>query len=191
MAIKLLITDFDGTLVDTFEANYHAYAKTFENHGMTLDLNVYRECFGLRFDDFMEKTGIYECKLREIIRKEKAEVYPEYFNFLRINLPLLTMIREFRRSGRKTAVASTARSVNLHNALHFIGAENDFDLILAGESVKRGKPDPEIYLSVLDKLGVSPKEALVFEDSLVGFVAAQRAGINYLPINKYFFGNDN
>lgn len=100
---------------------------------------------------------------------------------------MLEVLRQFRHNGGKTALASTARRKNLINALRFIGADNDFDLILSGENVKQGKPNPEIYLKVLEQMSVTPNEALVFEDSKVGFEAASASGINYLPINQYFF----
>ena len=44
--IKAIITDFDGTLVDTFEANLRAYQEAFYQVGITLMAEKYRECFG-------------------------------------------------------------------------------------------------------------------------------------------------
>ena len=56
--IRLLVTDFDGTLVDTFQANFHAYCDAFAQVGLTLSQEDYRQCYGLRFDGFMDKMGI-------------------------------------------------------------------------------------------------------------------------------------
>ena len=50
--IKAIITDFDGTLVDTFEANLRAYQEAFANVGLSLSTDRYKECFGYRFDRF-------------------------------------------------------------------------------------------------------------------------------------------
>lgn len=60
--IKLLITDFDGTLVDTFRANYMAYRKAFEEVGLVLCETDYRCCFGYRFEKFMEVCGVTDEK---------------------------------------------------------------------------------------------------------------------------------
>lgn len=182
MAIKLLISDFDGTLVDTFEANFRAYAKAFEKVDLQLTREKYLDCFGFRFDKFMDKMWINDTEIRHQIKELKALYYPENFEFLKVNTPLLEFIRAFRNSGGKTAIASTAREKNLRNALRHINAENDFDLILAGENVTNGKPDPEIYQTVLEHFGIPASEALVFEDSEVGFQAAEAAGINYIAI---------
>lgn len=191
MAIKLLITDFDGTLVDTFEANYRAYKQALDNVGLDLSRERYRECFGFRFDRFMEVLGITDESLKSKIREHKADYYPDYFGCLIVNRPLLDFIRAFRRGGGYTAIASTARNKNLMNALRHIGADNDFDMILAGESVSKGKPDPEIYQTVLTKFDITPNDALVFEDSEVGFKAAEAAGIKYISINPKYFANGN
>lgn len=185
--IKLLITDFDGTLVDTFDANYKAYKKAFHEYQIDLSKEKYAACFGLRFDDFMNKMGIYDEKIRNNIRILKSNYYPSFFSEFKVNKTLLSMLNTFKQSGGLTAVASTARYINLINAIHYIHAEDVFSLILTGENVKYGKPNPEIYNMVLDKLQVINTNALVFEDSSVGIEAAKNAGISYIKITKEYF----
>lgn len=191
MAIKLLITDFDGTLVDTFEANYRAYRESFARVGIGLSETKYRECFGLRFDRFMDAMGITDMDTRALIKNLKGDCYPKYFDSLKVNYTLLSLLRNFRASGGMTAIASTAREKNLRNALRHIGAESNFNLILAGEDVTSGKPNPEIYNTVLKRMCCLPEEALIFEDSQVGFEAAIAANINYIPITQDYFKNGN
>lgn len=180
--IKLLISDFDGTLVDTFQANLAAYREAFRKCGYELTEEQYRVHFGYRFDAFMDSMGIQNFETRKRIREIKGEIYPRYFNLLHVNSSLLAFINSFKASGGKTAVASTARKKNLLNALNYMGATDSFDLILAGEDVINGKPNPEIYLKVLEKFNLQPEEALVFEDSEIGMIAAQNAGISFLQI---------
>lgn len=180
--IKLLISDFDGTLVNTFKANYLAYKDAFSAVGRTITEKEYRECFGFRFDDFMKAMRVHDVEIAKEIRKIKGESYPKYFSNFIVNTPLLEMIKSFRLSGGFTAVASTARKKNLMNALHYIGAEDAFSYILAGEDVSKGKPNPEIYKNVLQHFKLDPKEALVFEDSEVGMQAASNAGIGFVRV---------
>lgn len=188
--IKLLITDFDGTLVDTFEANFLAYQKAFSGCGVSLSETQYQDCFGLRFDDFMRRMGIEEEETKKTIRTLKGDFYPMFFDKLKVNHALLEVLKAFKVSGGLTAVASTARKENLLKALGHIGATDVFSLILAGEDVRDGKPSPDIYNEVLGRLGVSPSEALVFEDSVVGMESAEAARISYIKVSKdYFHGN--
>lgn len=178
----MIITDFDGTLVDTFQANYHAYREAFAQLGLSLREEEYRRCYGLRFDGFMDTMAIEDPETRKRIRAIKGECYPNHFGLLRVNQPLLDFIRMFRKSGGLTAVASTARAKNLANALGHISATEDFDLILAGEDVVNGKPSPEIYNTVMTRLGVSAAQTLIFEDSQVGLEAAETSGAHYIKI---------
>ena len=181
--IKLIITDFDGTLVDTFQANLKAYQQSFLYVGLSLSEEQYRECFGLRFERFMSAMNIdNNDEVAHRIRQLKSELYPKYFDLLKVNEPLLNFIRYSRKNGVKTSVASTARRKNLVNALTHIDAINDFDLILAGEDVNIGKPNPEIYNIVMRYFNASTKETLIFEDSQVGIDAAQASNANYMRI---------
>lgn len=187
--IKLLITDFDGTLVDTFKANYLAYQKAFQEVGLSLKEDFYKTCFGFRFDEFMKTAGVDSIDVARRIKLLKAEYYPTFFSHLKVNQPLVALLKSFKNSGGKTAIASTARRTNLEKALVYCHCFNLFDLILAGEEVKEGKPAPEIYQTVLSRFSVGPSQALVFEDSLVGIQAAESAGINYITINPSYYGD--
>ncbi len=187
--IHLLISDFDGTLVNTFYANFEAYRRSFDDCGLNLTEEEYLKCFGLRFDDFMNALNITDNEVKFRIRNLKSLYYPNYFKQLIVNVPLLSFLRSFKVSGGITALASTARKINLMNAVNFIGAEDAFNYISAGEDVLHGKPNPEIYNNILTRFDVKPEETLVFEDSDVGINAAVNAGINYIRIdNTYFDG---
>lgn len=182
--IRLIITDFDGTLVDTFRANCLAYQDAFQSVGKSLSEEEYKACFGLRFDDFMRQMGITDTETARQIRARKSEIYPRYFGHLAVNRPLLDFIRSMRCQNVLTAIASTARRGNLLNALSHIGAQADFDLILAGEDVVRGKPSPQIYQTVMAHFGVTPEQTLIFEDSPSGCQAADAAQAGYMIIKQ-------
>lgn len=183
MRIRLIITDFDGTLVNTFEANFNAYVQAFKAVNRTLTRAQYESCFGLRFDEFMEKMSLKDRRIIDDIRRIKCEVYPNYFKYLKLNESLIDFTRSVRHMGVKIAIASTARRRNLENVLSYFDISNDFDLIVAGEDVKEGKPSPEIYKMVMKAFSVSPNETLVFEDSAVGLESAERSGANFFAIS--------
>ena len=185
--IRAIITDFDGTLVDTFEANFQAYKLAFGNNSLSITRDQYKACFGLRFDAFMKQMGIDDDELKASIKKDKAQVYPQCFDSLVPNTTLITFIRKIKSSGVKTAIASTAQKENLMNVLNHLHLAGLFDEIIAGIGVKKGKPDPEIYLKAMEVLGVSPEETLIFEDTEVGLQAAEASGANYMRITQHFF----
>ena len=185
--IKAIITDFDGTLVDTFKANLLAYQRAFHEVGKSLSAEKYRQCFGLRFEAFMSRMGIFDDNVAKKIRGLKKEYYPQYFEHLVPNITLIELIDTFHKTGGKTAIASTARKENLINAIDYLGLAQYFDLIFAGIDVKCGKPDPEIYNKVMAELGVLPSEALIFEDSDVGVEAAIASHAKYIRVTDEWF----
>lgn len=185
--IKALITDFDGTLVDTFEANLRAYQEAFHQVGLELTADRYKECFGYRFDRFMTAMAVYDEQIASRIKELKKDAYPKYFNHLVPNDKLIELIATFHQMGAKTAIASTARKENLMNAVNHLDIAHHFDLIYAGVDVTKGKPDPEIYLKSMAALGVTPDETLIFEDSPVGFQAAKASGAKYIPVTPDWF----
>ena len=187
--IRAIISDFDGTLVDTFEANYLAYQQAFAEIGYELTRTTYRECFGLRYDKFIERLGLAKDENTRLVRELKAKYYPQHFEHLKVNQVLVSFIRSFHDGGGKTAIASTARRENLMAALTSIGVVELFDVILAGDVVEHGKPNPEIYLKALEQLQVNVDEAICFEDTQVGIDAAKAAGLSVVKIDKSFYGN--
>lgn len=187
--IELLISDFDGTLVDTFTANLRAYQQAFKEVGLTLLREEYQRCFGYCFERFMEEVGVINPDVILEIKRRKSQCYPNFFDCLRANNTLLQFIRSFKVAGGKTALASTARRKNVMKVLEYINAVDAFDLILAGEDVAESKPSPEIYLKILRHFQMDATQALVFEDSVIGIHAAKRSNINYVVVNFNTYGS--
>lgn len=185
--IRAIIADLDGTLVDTFEANFRAYQKAFSKVGMQLTSERYGECFGYRYDRFMQEMDVTDKAIADTIKELKKEYYPEYFQYLRPNTALINLIAGVKAMGGRTAIASTARKENLMNVINYFGIAHHFDLIFAGIDVKNGKPDPEIYIKAMTALGVTPEETLIFEDSQVGIDAARASGASYMIVSARQF----
>ena len=185
--IKAIITDFDGTLVDTFEANLRAYQKAYQSVGLDITVEKYRQCFGYRFERLMTATGVYDERTANAIKDVKKEIYPTFFQYLTPNKALIELIRSFHAMGGKTAIASTARRENLMNVVNYLDLAPMFDLIFAGVDVKQGKPSPEIYIKTMEALGVQPEEVLIFEDSPVGIEAARTSGAHVLVVTQEDF----
>ena len=180
--IKALISDLDGTLVDTFEANYQTYKVVFKMHNIDMSRQFYEENFGLRIDDLCKKLNIIDKDEINTIKVEKSNLYPLEFIYLKLNIFLLSVFTNAKQQGIKIGLASTASKKNVYNVLNYFKLENFFDIIICGEDVSKGKPNPEVYETALKKLNVSSNEALVFEDSEIGIKAAENANINYVKI---------
>lgn len=179
--INYIITDFDGTLVDTKLANLLAYKEAFNLTGLILNDDNYLRSFGLRFDALCDSLNV-DTDLRQKVKETKALVYPKYFDKITLNKPLLNFIihSATTENNVRTAIASTASKNNLFAVLKHFNIENIWDVIITGEDVNNGKPDPEVYNLAVDKLcdgEIDRNEILVFEDSDVGIASAENAGL--------------
>ena len=182
--IKAIITDFDGTLVDTLMSNFFAYREAFESFDYQLSLNDYRQCYGLRFDAFCDKMNIKQDD-RKQIKELKKKIYPAYFSHTRLNESLMRFIKSAKQMGMRTCIASTATRENLCGLLKYFNIESYFDIIITGENVSKGKPDPEVYIKAMNLLECEPEEAIVFEDSDIGCEAAENADLNYIKVTEF------
>jgi HAD superfamily hydrolase (TIGR01509 family) len=187
--IKLIVSDLDGTLVDTRKANFLAYRRVLSALGYELKNQVYDACFGLRFDVFMNRLGISDPELLQQIKEEKARIYPEYFEKVRVNHGLVHFISGFLHNGGHTAIASTARRTNISNLLTSKGLTDLFENIVSGEDIERPKPDPQCYLKAMAHFNVQPPQCLIFEDTAIGAKAARDAGAAYIMVKEFYHGN--
>jgi HAD superfamily hydrolase (TIGR01509 family) len=91
-------------------------------------------------------------------------------------------VKNAKRLGLRLAIASSSKHDWVDGYLRQLGLFDDFDAILCREDVQRIKPDPELFLAALERLNLPAAEALVFEDSPNGVLAAKRAGMRVVAV---------
>ena len=182
--IRLLLSDFDGTLVDTRMANALAYIETLREVGIEISVEEYLATyFGMRCNEFMCRMGITDPAERERLRLRKIALYPNYFDTLRLNEPLWAFAQSVRRQGGKVWIVSTGSRANIDNVMQHLGLKDGIDGMLSGLEIERPKPAPDCFLEVLRREGCTKEEALIFEDSPVGLAAAEASGIPYFKVD--------
>lgn len=82
----------------------------------------------------------------------------------------------------KVSVASGGQRAEVEASLRYIGVFELFPVIVAGNEVARGKPDPEILLRCAERMGVAASDCLVIEDGELGIEAARRAGMDWVRV---------
>ena len=93
-----------------------------------------------------------------------------------------TLIDECSKRGIPKAVASSSLREWVHLKLDTINLQDRFDVVLGGDDVQKGKPEPDIYLMAAEKLQKSPSQCIAIEDSPVGISAAIDAGIYTIAV---------
>lgn len=182
MELKLLLVDFDGTLADTRRANALAYVAALKEVGYPLTEEEYlKQHFGVRCPDFLRSIGFEDPAQIDRIRRRKIELYPSFFDTVRLNQPLWDFCQHFRQQGGKVWIVSTGQAENLRNAMQHLGL-NEVDGILSANDVEHHKPHPDAFLKAMAIEGCRPEECLIFEDSAVGLEAARRSGAAWVKI---------
>ena len=179
--IRALIFDFDGLIMDTEGPVYQAWVEIYQELGADLPLSAWEVWVGGSPDGF-DPCGYLETQLgRPVDREaltERASKREEELILAESALPgVEEYIADARRMGLKLGVASSSDCPWVYRHLERLGLGEQFDSIKCAEDVENVKPSPDLYLAVLDQLGVGPEEAIALEDSPHGITSAQAAGL--------------
>ena len=181
MAIRALVFDFDGIVIDTETPDFETWCEAFEDHGVSLDRELWEDFIGSGLGSFDVYGHLEELVGRPIdLGTIRAERRARYLSAVEAN-PVLPgvedMVSEARASGLKLGVASSSTREWVEGHLARRGLLSYFDAVRCRDDVAEAKPDPELYTSALAALGVDPACAIAIEDSANGVTAAKRAGM--------------
>lgn len=184
--IRALVFDFDGLVFDSETHEYAVVREIFREHGAELPLEVWGRCVGTHSGAFDAHAYLEECAGRALDRGAVERLRRERF-LARIadEGPIAGVeacLDAARGMGLRVGLASSSTREWVVGQLGRLGLLPRFDAVRTADDVARVKPDPELYLSVLDALGVAPHEAVAFEDSPNGALAAKRAGMRCVVV---------
>ena len=182
--IKLILLDFDGTLADTRIANGMAYIQALSEVGINISIEEYTaKYFGMRCREFLRDVGIESDDEARKLRHRKVEIYPNYFDSVRLNTPLWEWCQMMRKGRAKVWIVSTGHIDNITNVMNYLNIKGGVDGVISGDDVVVPKPSPDCFLRAMDIVGATPEETIIFEDSEIGLAAAKGSGASYVRIN--------
>lgn len=179
--LKAVIFDVDGTLLDTERIYMQAwkdaaaelgYVITDELLRKTRAINVtdaariFEEAIGNGFS--YQKTRAYRVRIAEEIIKRESPILKTGVS------ELLAFLKE---KGIRLSVASSTHLKGTREHLAESGILEPFEVVVGGDMVTKGKPNPDIFLKAAELLGLKPEECIVVEDSPAGIRAACAAGM--------------
>ncbi|MSP78826.1 MAG: HAD family hydrolase [Dehalococcoidia bacterium] len=182
---QAVIFDMDGVLTDSESYYYEAVNVVLAGHGLHLTEKENEVILGLGVKEtwmwlveHFRLTGPLEQWLatydREVLPILKAQVTPAP--------GLSELVAGFQQRKLRLGLASSSQRNWIEAVLQKVHLPKTFEVIVAGDEVEHGKPDPEIYISAAQQLGVRPEQCLVIEDSPTGIRAGKAAGMTVVAV---------
>ncbi len=180
--MRALIFDFDGLIIDTESALIDAYGEIHARHRVPFDRALFLRSVGhadYAFDPWhaFEKRSdraALELERRECNRGLDLKLAP---------LPgVLALLDEARTAGLPLGIASNSRHGHVEGHLTRLGLIDRFTEIGCRDDVASPKPEPDVYRYVVNRLGLLARDAVAFEDSHTGALAAKRAGLRVVAV---------
>jgi len=184
---KGAIFDLDGVIVDTIPLHFEAWKKAFAEFGKSLTFEEYKA----RVDGIPTKSGaravLPDISAEDLTRisSTKQRYYLELLEQKGVLAyqSTIDLIDELKAKGILVAVISSSRSCTV--ILEKSGLTDKFEAIIGGNDITAGKPDPQIFLMAVQKLGLNPSECVVIEDAALGVKAAKAGKFITIGIDHY------
>jgi HAD superfamily hydrolase (TIGR01509 family) len=178
-ALRALLFDFDGLLLDTESTEFRAWSEVYERHGHVLEPALWANAIGTigGFDPVAHLATLGVVLDADAVAAQHLRNL-DLCALERLRPGVAELLDEADRRGIATAVVSSSSRGWIVGHLETRGLLERFaELVTADGDPERAKPRPALYLEALDRLGVRAHEAIAFEDSPNGIAAATAAGI--------------
>lgn len=176
--IRAILWDLDGVIVDSEEMTRHRWIKTYKELGYIVPYEIFYQTMGLRTHEAYDLINT-ECELELDLTFDEFFAIHKKNRGKRPDVPLVPHVKEVLKKLHEKYLLAVVTSANkkwMHEMLKPQGLEQYFRVMVASESIKNAKPHPEPYLNALKKLGITPSEAAVIEDSPHGITSGKKAG---------------
>ena len=183
--IRAIVFDFDGLILDTEEPVYRSWLEVYEAHGEQLPFERWVQIVGSTTAGFHPQHHLEERLGRSLPQEELDRRIGRRTEMILAQevLPgVLRRIAEAKAMGLKLGVASSSTTEWVRGHLARLGILESFECMRCRDDVANAKPEPDLYLAVLECLGVRASEAIAIEDSPNGVLAAKRAGMRCVAI---------
>jgi len=177
--IKAILFDMDGVILDSHDAWFYIFNKSLDKfEKKNIDLKEFDECVWAKaFEKTCQKyftVPIFD------VRKYYAEIYPDFKQRTKPMINAEEALSKLRKKGLKLAIVSNTQKKVVKQALADVNLAGFFDLFLGGDSVEKGKPEPDILLKALELLKLNKEDVLFIGDTIWDKMAAENADIKFV-----------
>jgi HAD superfamily hydrolase (TIGR01509 family) len=175
--LRALIFDFDGLILDTESALIRSYADVHAAHGVAFDEALFIRAVGhvdFKFDPW---AAFGPSAVHAELEAQRQHTKKGRLEQLAPLPGVVALLDEARAAGLPLAIASNSEHTWVEPHLARLGLLERFTFVACREDAPSPKPEPDLYKLVLNQFGLRAHEAVAFEDSHTGSIAAKRAGL--------------
>lgn len=198
--MEAVLFDFDGVLLESSQQLYQGYAYVLKQFGIDYSEEEFNSNYGLKTKEHLGKVlsergqNLTDAELDALVKKRDIFYRKLCDQELTACPGVNKLLDEIKKHGVKIGLGSSTHRDNLDFFLEKLGIKKYFEVIVAGNEVKRGKPDPFIYLKCCEALGVDPRECVGIEDTDKEVAALKAAGAKAIAVTltnrkEYDFSN--
>lgn len=180
--LRALIFDFDGLILDTETPLIDAYAEVHARHRIGFDRGLFIRSVGVATYSFDPWHGFAPHTDRAALELERRAAKDHLLLQQPILPGVLELITAARAAGLHIGLASNSEHEWVDPHLQRLGISDRFDFVACREDAPSPKPEPDLYKLVLNRFGLRGHEAVAFEDSHTGTLAARRANLHVVAV---------
>lgn len=183
--ISGLVFDMDGTLVDNMHFHHQAWKEFLALHHIHFTDEEFHQKNVGTIREVIPKfmPHVQDPDLLMELGMQKEAVYRQLYGpHIKPIKGLQHFLSEVYNAGIPIALATAADAKNIEFTLEGLGMAHFFTAITGSEEVKKGKPDPDVYLISARKLHAEPSDCIAFEDTPSGVKAALAAGMRVVGL---------
>ena len=193
-AQRALIFDLDGTLVDTVYAHVFAWQRAFAEVGLPIDGWRIHRRIGMSGGLFARAAAReigrpFSNKEADAIQLRHGELYREMLPERRPLPGAVELLGELRKEGIPHGIATSGRRPEIDASLDALGVGDETVVVERGH-VDRAKPEPDLFLTCAERIGISPADCYVVGDAVWDLLAARRAGMLSVGLLSGGYGED-
>lgn len=185
--ISACLFDIDGIIVDSVYAHFISMKLMFEKYGFY----SYTEKLDISMGAVSSKKKIKRIETLFNIKFENIDdmCIDKYkfldFNLINYNQNFAAIVKFLEEKDIKIAYVTNARHEYVEHILTDLNIDFKNSIIASNSLNLKQKPEPDLYLWAINKLKVTPIDCLIFEDSEIGILSAQKTGSRVIKINNY------
>ena len=182
-----VIFDVDGVIVASGPPHRESWRRLAAEVHVPMSDEFFARTFGQTNKDILEALfgrALPDEEWRRLGDRKEAL----YREIIRHNVPAMSgaveLVEALHGDGARLAVGSSGPPENIELCLREMGIRRLFDVVVTGNDVTRGKPDPQVFLLASERLGLAPERCVVVEDAVIGVEAAKRAGMRAVALTS-------